>query len=65
MSKKHLKKISIQRLIKTFKGRLFWTTLLTVSWLGGSDYQITTVIQLYASHHEAQNPTTLSKHHYS
>lgn len=65
MNKNNRKKSSIKRVIKAFKGRLFWTTLLTVSWLGGSDYQITTVIQLYASHHEAQNATTLSKHHYS
>lgn len=65
ISKNHRKKSSIKRWIIGCIDYVFKTIVLIAIISGGNHYQITTVIQLYASHHEAQNPTTLSKHHYS
>lgn len=64
-SRKNRKKVSSNIWFKDLLSGLIRLTIFVAVLLSGNDYQITTVIQLYTSHHEAQNATTLSKHHYS
>lgn len=65
ISKKHRKKSSIKRWMIGCIDYIFKTIVLIAIMSGGNHYQITATIQLYTQHNEAQNPTTLSKRHYS
>lgn len=56
MNKNHRKKKLTKQGVKGFRGCAIRTILLIVILSGGHDYQITTIIQLHASHAEAHKP---------
>lgn len=62
MSRKNRKKASPKNWPRdTLRGLITLKIVVTI-FLGGNDYQITTVIQLSASHHEASNHRLVVEH---